>query len=56
MDEHQAPQTRRDILITRRYHVRCPQCGEHPDSPFDTLVDAQEARRNHFRDHRDERI
>jgi hypothetical protein len=47
---------RSQIAIERRYQVRCPQCGLLPDGPFLTLVDATEARRAHFRDHRDERI
>jgi sarcosine oxidase delta subunit len=45
-----------DIEIVHQYRVRCPQCGDHPDSPFATMSDAREARRQHFNDHRDERI
>lgn len=45
-----------DITVKRQFRVHCPQCGEHPDSPFDAQVDAVNARRLHWQDHRDERI
>lgn len=45
-----------DIIMERQYRVHCPQCGDHPDSPFDAQVDARNARRLHWQHHRDERI
>lgn len=48
--------TQRSIQIEHTYRVRCPQCHELPDSPYTTLVDARNAQRTHWTDHRDERI
>ena len=45
-----------DIAVIREFRVICPQCGALPDSPYPSALDARTAQRNHFRDHRDERI
>lgn len=45
-----------DIAVIREFRVVCPQCGALPDSPYPSTSDARTAQRNHFRDHRDERI
>ena len=44
------------VEIIHQYRVRCPQCGELPDSPYASMVAARAAQRDHFHDHRDERI
>lgn len=45
-----------DIEMIREYRVHCPQHGELPDGPYLSVLDARTAQRNHWRDHRDERI
>jgi hypothetical protein len=45
-----------DIQVIKQFRVLCPQCGELPDSPYGGLSDATTARRNHWTDHRDERV
>ena len=45
-----------DIEMTKSIRVTCPQCGDLPDSPYPSTSDARTAQRNHWRDHRDERL
>jgi hypothetical protein len=45
-----------DIEMIKSIRVTCPQCGELPDSPYPSTSDARTAQRNHWRDHRDERL
>lgn len=45
-----------DIEVIRQFRVVCPVHGELPDGPYPSVIDARTAQRNHFRDHRDERI
>lgn len=45
-----------NIEMIKFVRVVCPQCGDLPDSPYLSISDARTAQRNHFRDHRDERL
>jgi len=45
-----------DIKMIKQYRVVCPQCGDLPDSPYLGAADGFKARRDHWTDHRDERI
>jgi hypothetical protein len=37
-----------DIELKTQHRVHCPECGDLPDSPFDTQADARAARDEHW--------